>query len=182
MILKVFTKALQRGVYIMKTSKILAISAIALSLSIGNFAFAKTASKAAPKTLSKGTICAPAGFSVAIVDVQKVVESSPTINSLKTDRKNKVEDIVKFVENAKADVAKETNPTKKKALEDKYNKELNERKNAMDNAYAQSLSDVDKEITALIKSKTANYNLVLQKNIVLNGGIDVTSEIIKELK
>jgi len=167
-----------------KASRFLTVTAVALALSMSNFTTAKTMAKAAPRTYAQAAAQAPAGFSVAIVDVQKVVESSPTINSLKTDRKNKVEDLVKFVEKAKADVAKETNATKKKALEDKYNKELNDRKNAMDNAYAQKLSDVDKEITALIKSKATalGYSLTLTKSTVLEGGTDITSDVIKELK
>jgi len=162
----------------MKTSsratKFLAISAIALTLSMNNFTIAKAASKPAPKTSGE--------YSVAVVDVQKIVESSPTINAINVERKNKLDDLVKFVEKAKTDVEKETNAAKKKALEEKYNKELNDRKGSIDTTYAKKLSDVDKDVTAIIKAKAVNYNLVLQKSSVLNGGVDITSEVIKELK
>lgn len=153
-----------------KLAKLLTITAMALALSLNNFAMAKDASNVAT------------GCNVAVVDVAKVVESSPTINALKIDRNNKINDLAAFVEKARTDVAKEPDAAKKKALENKYNKELNDRKNAMDSAYAQKLSDVDKEVTALIKTKSSKYDLVLTKSSVLDGGIDITSEVIKGLK
>ncbi len=152
----------------MKTSKILAITAItfALGLSTNNFASAN-ASK---------------DFNVAVVDIQKIVENSPQINALKTEQKNKITELITFVENAKASLTKETDTAKKKTLEEGYNKELNLKKQAIDKEYAKKLSDIDKNITDIIKSKSTNYDLVLTKGSVLNGGKDITSEVIKSLK
>jgi len=125
-----------------------------------------------------------ANLNIAVVDVQKIVESSPEISALRTSRKNDIESLVKFVEDAKADVIKETNETKKKSLEESYNRELNIRKANFDKEYSQKLSEYDKSITALInkKSKALGYDLVLTKTCVLNGGVDITSEIIKNIK
>lgn len=150
----------------MKTSKILAITAIAFTLLMHNLAFSKDLSKA----------------NIAVVDVQKVLESSPEINALNVDRKNKVNELVSFVEKAKADLAKETNATKKKTLEENYTKELNLKKEAIDKEYIKKISDVDKDITVLINSKASSYDLVLKKSSVIEGGTDITSEIIKGLK
>ncbi|MDD3436212.1 MAG: OmpH family outer membrane protein [Candidatus Gastranaerophilales bacterium] len=171
----------------MKTSKFLLVSAMAIALSLNNFAMAKETAKAqeAPKAQKVQKIQkVPAGFNVAVVDIVRIVESSPEINSLRTERKNKLNELVAFVEKARADVEKETNSAKKKALEDKYNKELNERKDAIDKDYSKKLLNIDKNITTVIKSKSkkANYDLVLTKNSVIDGGTDITSEIIKELK
>lgn len=154
----------------MKTSKILTIAAIAFALSMNNFVMAKDLSKT------------PTGFNIAVVDVQKIVENSPAINAIKVERKNKFDELAKFVEKAKADVAKETNVSKKKTLEDGYNKELNVRKDAIDKEYVQKLSEVDKSITALINTKSSNCDLVLTKSSVIKGGVDITEEILKELK
>lgn len=152
----------------MKTSKILTITAIALLLSTNAYANAKSADD----------------FSVAVVDIQRIVEKSPAINALKIDRKNKLDSLAAFVEKARADVAKTTDATKKKALEDSYNKELNTRKDAIDVDYAKKLSDIDKDVTALIKStaKEGGYSLTLTKNVVVDGGDDITAEVIKNLK
>lgn len=151
-----------------KTSRFLVITAIAFAicLSANNFASAKGS----------------AGFSVAVVDVQKVVENSPQINALKTEQKNKIADLVAFIEKAKADVSKQTDATKKKALEESYNKELNVKKQAIDKEYSKKLLDIDKNINDIIKAKSVNYDLVLIKSTVINGGDDITDEVIKELK
>lgn len=150
----------------MKTSRILVVATVVVTLSMNNLAFSKDSSKA----------------NIAVVDVQKVLESSPEINALNVDRKNKVNELVSFVEKARADVAKETNAAKKKTLEDSYTKELNQRKEALDKEYIKKISDVDKDITALINSKTSDYDLVLKKSSVIEGGTDITGEIIKGLK
>lgn len=151
-------------------SKSLAIAAMAfaLGLSANNFAASKV----------------PANFNVAVIDVQKVVASAPQVNALKVEQKSKLSDLTKFVEDAKADLAKEKNEVKKKALEEKYNKELNVRKNTIEKEYTQKLSAIDKSITETIKTKATKdgYDLVLVKNIVLVGGTDITDEITKALK
>lgn len=156
----------------MKTSKFLTITAIALALSFNS------------AVMAKGSAGNTTGFKVAIVDIQKVIENSPAINALKIDRKNKIDSLTSFVEKARNEVSKESDATKKKALEDKYNKELNERKSVIDKDYAQKLSDIDKNVTGIIKAKAKalGYDLTLTKNIVLDGGDDITADIIKELK
>lgn len=150
----------------MKTSKFLAITALAFTLTIGNLAFSKDLSS----------------MNVAVVDVNRLIQSSPGINALNVDRKNKVSDLVSFVEKARAEIAKEKSATKKKELENNYTKEINSKKETLDKEYIQNLSNVDKEISAIIKTKSSGYDLVLTKNCVLNGGTDITNEIIKELK
>lgn len=166
----------------MKISKKLIIAAIAITLTVNNFVMAKGTSSKNIKPVA--SVTKSANFSVAVVDIQKVVESSPKINALNVERKNKLENLVAFAEKARAEVAKESDATKKKALEDKYNKELNDRKNALDNDFAKKLSAIDLEITTIIKSKAKElgYDLTLAKNNVIDGGVDITPEIIKELK
>ncbi len=150
-------------------SKFLTITAITFALSLNNVAMSKDAAQ---------------GPKVAVIDLQKVIESSPTINALKIDRKNKIEGLAAFVEKARTEVSKETDATKKAALEEKYNKELNARKEVIDKEYTQKLTAIDKDITALIKSKAKSmgYDLTLAKSIVLDGGDDITTDIIKGLK
>lgn len=141
-------------------------------------AFGVAASKAEAKAKTAGEC------RVAVVDVQKIVDSSPTINALKTEMKNKLAELNSFVENARADVTKQSDDTKKKALEDKYNQEFNVKKNAIEADYVKKMSAVDKDVTALIKSKAhaAGYNLVLTKITVIDGGDDITNDIIRALK
>lgn len=124
------------------------------------------------------------GFSVAIVDVPQVVNASAKVQALKKDQQAKAEEIIKFVEKARKDVAAITDTNKKKAAEEKYNKELVAKKEAMDKNYAEQLKAIDESISQQIntKAKADGYDLVLSKGIVLYGGKDITSEIIKIVK
>lgn len=126
----------------------------------------------------------PVSFNIAVVDVQKVVSESSKVKSLKDEQKIKNQEIINFVESAKKEVAKETDKTKQKTLEDKYNKQLNDMKKSMDINYKKKLTDIDTNITEVIQ-KTAQdkgYNIVLAKTIVLYGGTDITKEIEKAVK
>lgn len=134
--------------------------------------------------LSMGSAVMAKDFSVAIVDVPQVVNASAQVQALKKDQQAKAEEIVKFVEKARKDVASITDANKKKAAEEKYNKELMAKKEKMDQDYAAKLKALDASISQQIneKAKAAGYDLVLSKGIVLFGGNDITSEIIKVVK
>lgn len=126
----------------------------------------------------------PVDFKIAVIDVQKLVLSSSQIKSLKTEQDSKNQEIIKFVKNARADVAKTKDNTKKKALENKYNTQLRAMKKSMDDSYKKKLNEIDAAITKVIQ-KTAQdegYNVVLAKGAVLYGGTDITSEIQKVIK
>ena len=134
--------------------------------------------------LSMGSAVMAKDFSVAIVDVPQVVNASAQVQALKKDQQAKAEEIVKFVEKARKDVASITDANKKKAAEEKYNKELMAKKEKMDQDYAAILKALDTSISLHIneKAQADGYDLVLSKGIVLFGGNDITSEIIKVVK
>ena len=134
--------------------------------------------------LSMGSAVMAKDFSVAIVDVPQVVNASSQVQALKKYQQAKAEEFVKFVEKARKDVASITDANKKKAAEEKYNKELMAKKEKMDQDYAAKLKALDTSISQQIneKAKADGYDLVLSKGIVLFGGNDITSEIIKVVK
>lgn len=156
----------------MKISKLLLVSAVALAVSFNNVSMAKSVSNNS------------ANFSVAIVNIEQIVESSPQINALKADRKNKIDNLEAFLKQANDNLKKETNEDKKKTMAEAYNKELIQKRDAIDKDFATKLMSIDSEITALIKLKAqkGGYNLTLNKNTVIDGGTDITSEVIKDLK
>lgn len=150
--------------------KILTISlvAFAIGLTAGNFAISDV----------------PANFKVAIVDVPKVVASSAQVKTLKEEHKKRSQDLAKFIETAKNELDKEKDTKKKAALEKKYNKEFQTKREAMAKNYETKLLAIDKNITDTInaKAKENGYDLVLAKGAVLSGGIDITAEISKTVK
>lgn len=156
----------------MNLKKILTVTAVVAAFSVCNMANAIDLAKEGK------------GFSVAVVDIPLVVQKSPQITALRTERQNKLTDLETFVTNARKDVAAQKTDDAKKALEDKYNKELNERKDAIDADFAKKLTAIDNDITTLIriKAKKLGYDLTLVKGSVIDGGSDITNEIIKELR
>lgn len=126
----------------------------------------------------------PETFKVAIVDVQKVVADSAQVKALKEEQKKKSQELAKFIETAKTNLDKEKDAKKKKALEDKYNKEFQAKRTAIAKNYETKLINIDKNITNIINSnaKANGYSLVLAKGAVLSGGTDITEEISKAVK
>lgn len=127
-----------------------------------------------------------ADFKYAIVDVQQVVSSSKQVSALKAQQNTKVKELTSFIQNAQKQLQAEKNADKRKELEDKFNKELNAKKTAMDKNYATQLSNIDKNISNIIaqQAKTKGYDLVLAKGVVLYSGTgtDITNDIIKIVK
>ena len=134
--------------------------------------------------LTSSSVASAEGLGVAIVDVPQVVAASSEVQKLKKEQQTKAEEIVKFIEKARKDVANITDADKKKAAEEKYTKELQERKSKMDADYANKLKAIDASISKKIEEQAVlkGYDIVLSKGIVLYGGQDITNEVIKAVK
>lgn len=145
-----------------------ALVAFGIGLSVNNFAVSDV----------------PSNFKVAVVDVQKVVANSAQVKALKTEQAKKGQELAKFIETAKAALDKEKDPKKKQALETKYNKEFQAKREAIAKNYETKLLAIDKNILTVIdaNAKKSGYNLVLAKGVVLNGGTDITATVAKEVK
>ena len=123
-------------------------------------------------------------LNIAIVDVPKVVASSSQVQALKKEQQAKADEMVKFIEKARKDVASVTDANKKKAMEEKYDKEFLAKREKMEKDYAEKLKALDESITQKIsvEAKAKGYDIVLSKGIVLFGGKDITADIIKVVK
>ena len=126
----------------------------------------------------------PSNFKVAVVDVQQVVASSAQVKALKKEQQAKTEEVIKYIDKARKDVASVSDEKKKKALEDKYNKELVTKRETLEKDYATKLQAIDKNISSTIETqaKAKKYNVVLAKGVVLYGGDDITADIVKIVK
>lgn len=153
-----------------KNVKLLAavVAAFAIGFSANNFAMSDV----------------PSNFKVAVVDVQQVVASSAQVKALKKEQQAKTEEVIKYIDKARKDVASVSDEKKKKALEDKYNKELVTKRETLEKDYATKLQAIDKNISSTIETqaKAKNYNVVLAKGVVLYGGDDITADIVKIVK
>ncbi|HIS36314.1 TPA: OmpH family outer membrane protein [Candidatus Scatousia excrementigallinarum] len=146
----------------------LGLAAFVVGMSVNNFAMSDV----------------PPSYKVAVVDVSKVVASSAQVKALKKEQQTKATEIVKYVEKARKDVAAVSDEKKKKALEDKYSKELMAKRDKLEKEYTSKLTAIDANISKTIETqaKAKNYNIVLAKGVVLYGGDDITAEVIKVVK
>ena len=124
------------------------------------------------------------GYRVAVVDVQQLVGKSSQLSLLKQDQQRKLSEMQKTVEQAKKEMANESDPAKIAQIEEKYRNQINNQKAALDKEYNTKLKQIDTDIKTITisKAKEMKYNLVLPKNIVLFGGDDITGEIAKSIK
>lgn len=142
---------------------LIVMGAFAIGYSVNNIAV----SKASPD------------YRVAVVDIQRIVANSSEINALKAEQEKQLQNMQVTIDKARADIAKEKDPAKIANLEEKYRKEINEQKLALDASYNSKLTAIDNKIkTAVVeKARSMNYNIVLPKNTVLFGGDDITEQV-----
>ena len=117
--------------------------------------------------------------SVAVVDLQKLVSNSSQVKQLKQEHSKKMDELNKIIVNARGAIANETDSAKILQLEEKYTKEFNAKKQALEKDYNTKLSNIEKNIQAEITKKAQNdkYDYVFAKSVVLYGGKDITNEI-----
>jgi len=117
--------------------------------------------------------------SFAVVDLQKIVGNSSEVKQLKIEHAKKMDELNKIIVNARGAISNETNPDKVLQLEEKYTKEFNTKKEALEKEYNTKLANIEKSIKNEIaqKAQKDNYDCVFAKSVVLYGGKDITDEI-----
>lgn len=142
---------------------------IAIGVSVNNIAFSSS---------SAGDL------KVGTVDLSQLITTSPSVKVLKSTHEKQLAEIEKTLEQARNEIANETNPDKIAELEEKYRRDVSNKKFQMDKSYNEKLLEIDKNIKAQVaqKAKELNYTVILPKNMVLFGGEDITSLIAKEIK
>ena len=123
--------------------------------------------------------CVKASDSIAVVDLQKIVSNSNQVKQLKREHSAKMEELNKIIVNARGEISNETDSAKILMLEDKYTKEFNDKKSALDAEYERKLTNIEKYIKNEIakKAQKDNYDYVFAKSVLLYGGKDITNEI-----
>ena len=125
-----------------------------------------------------------ANSDIAVVDLQQLVGSSSQVKQLKQEHTKKLAELDKIIVNARGEISNEKDPAKVLLLEDKYLKEFNNKKEALEKEYNTKLDNIEKNIKSEISKKAQKdgYKYVFAKSVVLFGGKDITSEIIGNVK
>ena len=121
---------------------------------------------------------------IAVVDVNTVVAKSSEVKALKKEQEAKMQELQKWLETVRADVAKQQTQEGKEKLVKKYDAEFAKKQESIKSNYAASLKKIDRDISAVIaqEAKAQNYDVVLSKGAVLYGGKDITRDITKLVK
>lgn len=121
---------------------------------------------------------------IAVVDVQKVVASSKQVKTLKDEQYKKATELEKWLEVVKNDISKQSSEENKQKLIKKYDLELAKKREVISKDYNKKLNEIDLSVSQTIVNyaKSKGYDIVLAKNTVLFGGIDITNEILKVVK
>lgn len=122
---------------------------------------------------------AQASESIAVVDLQKIVSNSNQVKQLKQEHAKKMEELNKIIVNARGEISNQTDSAKILQLEEKYTKEFNSKKTALENDYNTRLNNIEKNIKDEIakKAQAENYDYVFAKSVLLYGGKDITNDI-----
>ena len=90
-----------------------------------------------------------------------------------------MDELNKIIVNARGAISNESDPVKVLQLEEKYTKEFNAKKEALERDYNNRLSAIEKSIKDEItkKAQKDKYEYVFAKSVVLYGGKDITNEI-----
>ena len=130
------------------------------------------------------TLSAFAADKIAVVDLQQLVSNSSQVRQLKQEHSKKIAELDKIIVNARGEISNEKDQAKILLLEDKYMKEFNTKKEALERDYNNRLSAIEKNIKSEItkKAQKDGYEYVFAKSVVLHGGKDITSELTGAIK
>ena len=104
--------------------------------------------------------------------------------ALKKEQQLKMEELQKWLVNARKDVEKQSTKEGKEKLVKKYDGEFQKKQQAIQKNYTAKLQSIDKELSAVIakEAQAKGYDIVIAKNEVLYGGDDITQSIAKLVK
>jgi Skp family chaperone for outer membrane proteins len=119
----------------------------------------------------------------AIVDIDKIRENYSAAQELEADLKVKENELQNFITNAQKQIEEAKTPVEKKNLQDKLGEQFNIKRTAFAKDQAEKLTKIETDVLSAISTvaTTQKYDLVLNKQIVLFGGTDISSQVLEKL-
>ena len=123
-------------------------------------------------------------YKVAVVDVAKIMEQYPEVKALKVSQDKQMKDLNNLIAKAQKEIVNEPDKNKAMQMESNYRKEIDNKRNAIDDEYSKKVNEITENIKTLItkEAKKSDYNLVLPTGMVITGGEDITQNIIKNVE
>ena len=122
-------------------------------------------------------------YKVAVVDINKVMDKSSQVQSLKISQEKQAKELETLISKAQNELANEHDPNKFVQLEANYKKQIDTKRDAIDEEYSKKMIQITSDIKSLIstEAKKTDYNLVLPAGMVISGGDDITENVIKDM-
>lgn len=119
----------------------------------------------------------------AVVDLDKIRDNYTAAQELAADLKVKEAELKTFIDNAQKQIDEAKTPLEKKNLEEKLGQQFNIKRNAYAKDQASKWAVIEDKVVSSIKevSDAKKYDIVLNKQVVIDGGCDITDEIIAKL-
>lgn len=122
-------------------------------------------------------------YKVAVVDITKVMEQSKDIKTLKATQDKQLKELETLISKAQNEIANTQDEQKAIQLQANYSKQIETKRNAIDEEYSKKIVQITSNIKNLIatQAKKTDYNLVLPTGMVISGGDDITDNVLKEM-
>ena len=123
-------------------------------------------------------------YKVAVVDVAEILSHSKEIQQLKIAQNKDNEELNTLISKAQNDLLNEPDRSKFLRKEEEYKKQIESKRSELEQEYNSKLAVINSDIknTISTEAKKSNYNLVLPAGMVISGGNDITSNIVKNMK
>lgn len=123
-------------------------------------------------------------YKVAVVDVNKIMEQSKDIKNLKASQDKQMKELETLITKAQNEIVNTQDQTKALELQTNYSKEIEKKRNLIDEEYSKKIIQITSNIKNLIslQAKKTDYNLVLPSGMVISGGEDITENVLKEMQ
>ena len=120
---------------------------------------------------------------IAVVNLKQVVGQSQKLMIIRKENSIKLNELSKWLDGVEKEIGSEKDKKKRQKLAGQYKNLAKEKENLIKQEYDKKIQEMDKEITALIDevAAKAGCKVILDKNLVVKGGKDITSDVIKQL-
>jgi len=121
---------------------------------------------------------------IAYVNVAKLLSNSKTLKSAQETKRKQEQEMIKWFKTASADIDKQQTKAGKETLIKKYEAQLQTKKKTINDQYIKKVNEIDKQIASAISAKAtaAGYSMVLKKDAIVFGGVDITDSVLPSIK
>lgn len=135
-------------------------------------------------TTTSTTTSSLADAKIAIVDVQALVNQTPSVIALRNEQQANANVIQNWVAGVNNQLSQIADPNQRAAMTQQYQIELNKREQILQSQYVQKVQAIDAELSKLVSDVATEKKLdyVFAKGMVVFGGTDITADVAKLLK